>query len=150
MDTQKVNRWKKRLGVTALFLATVYAVITLTPWSIGICSEEVTFEAYSPDESYLARVYVRNCGATTGYLTHVNLRSRWIYFNTRWFGTIVQGQVFANACGSKTTLLWRDNSNLEIDYVSCRVPEEEKDPAFMKAETWGLIDIAYLERPPED
>ncbi len=126
-------------------MSVVYAVITLTPWSVGMCGEESTVGAYSPDGSYLARVYVRNCGATTGYLTHVNLRSKWSYFNNTWVGTVVQDQVFANACWSKIDLVWKDDSNLEISYIVCPATEHRKDHVIMKAEKWHGINITYLE-----
>lgn len=134
-----------RLGFITLVLAIVYAGSTLTPWSVGMCGEESVVEAYSPDGSYLARVYVRNCGATTGYLTHVNLRPKWSYFNNTWVGTIVQDQVFDNACLSKINLLWKDNSNLEIQYDACPLTKDRKDHAFMKSETWRGINITYSE-----
>ena len=146
---EAARRWMKRLGMIALVLAVSYAVIVLTPWSVGLCAEDAVSEASSPDDSHLARTYIRNCGATTGYLTHVNLRGGWSYFNTTWVGTIIQGQVFGNACWSDVNLIWRDNSNLEIEYERCVLEKDEGDPAFMKVETWEGITISYRELPPK-
>jgi len=112
-----------------------------------MCAEENIGEAYSPDGRYLARAYVRNCGATTGFLTHANLRSRWKWFNTEWVGTIKDGQVFANSCWSKVNFVWKDNSDLELQYAKCALPETGRDPAWMKESSWKGIHISYREVP---
>lgn len=36
-----------------------------------LCEHDVTVRAPSPDGEWLAAAYVRNCGATTGFTTHV-------------------------------------------------------------------------------
>jgi hypothetical protein len=38
------------------------------------CSDDIVTEARSPDGAVVATVYVRNCGATTYWATHVSLR----------------------------------------------------------------------------
>ena len=139
-------RW---LGAGVLILAVLYAGMVLTPWSIGMCGEEDAGEAYSPDGRYLAKVFIRDCGATTGWLTHVNLRRRWSYFNTTWAGTIPEGQVFSNDCWSKVNLVWKDSSNLEIQYEKCPPRSDGRDPAFRKDGTWKAINITYREMPRE-
>src|SRR5712671_6938922 len=107
-----------RFGKALIIVAALYAAVVLTPWSIGICGEDEGAKSFSPDGKHLAKVFIRNCGATTGWLTHVNLRSRWSYFNTNWMGTITQGQVFAGDCWNTIKLVWKDNSNLEIQHGS--------------------------------
>ena len=146
--TRKRMRW---FGVTVLVSATLYSVITLTPWSIGICGENDLGGIYSPDDKFFAKAFVRGCGATTGFLTHVNLRSRWRWFNPNWVGAIEDGQVFANSCWSKVNLVWKDNSNLEIQYWRCDLPNRNGDPAWMKESSWKGINISYREvSPPID
>ncbi|MDQ4122176.1 MAG: hypothetical protein M3209_12115 [Acidobacteriota bacterium] len=130
-----------------LLTSGLYIIIVSLPWSCGLCGEENIGEAYSTDGKYLARVYVRDCGATTGWLTHVNLRSSWGWFNPRWYGTITDGQVFANSCWSKVNLIWMDNSNLEIQYQKCDARSNGRDAAFMKESTWNGINISYRELP---
>ena len=135
------------LGIVALILSLLYALIVLTPWSIGMCGEENIGEAYSPDGSYLARAYVRNCGATTGFLTHANLRSRWSWFHTDWEGTVKDGQVFGNSCWSGVNFVWTGDSELEIQYEKCAPDEKGSDPAWIKEEAWKGVHITYREIP---
>lgn len=40
------------------------------------CSDDILSEAISPNEKRVAATFVRNCGATTGYVTHVAVRWR--------------------------------------------------------------------------
>src|SRR5947209_4613463 len=94
------------LGVIAIIATVSYAVIVLTPWSIGPCGEDDGAQSYSPNGKHLAKVFIRSCGATTGWLTHVNLRSRWGYFNPTWQGTIRHDEVFSISCWSKVNLVW--------------------------------------------
>ena len=89
------------LGVVASVATLTYAAIVLTPWSIGPCGEDDGMQSYSPDGKHLAKVFIRSCGATTGWLAHVNLRSRWGYFHPTWQGTIRQDEVFSISCWSK-------------------------------------------------
>jgi hypothetical protein len=142
-----ISKWSIRLGIAVFSVAIFFALIILTPWSVGICDEEVVAEANSPTEAHLARIYRRNCGATTGYLTHVNLRDRWNYFNPTWVGTIVQGQVFAIGCTSKVDLVWVDESNLNLRYESCSADDKERNPVFMKKPSVNGINILYDELP---
>ena len=108
-----------------------------------LCIEENKGELYSPNDKYLARIYERNCGATTGFVTHVNLRSLWDYFNTEWPGTITQGLVFSICCNTEVKLLWRNDSHLEIQYRSCKRPDESH--RIFKNEAWNNITISYVE-----
>lgn len=144
MTRQIVNRWLKGVGLLVLLIALAWAGIVLTPWSVGMCGEEPRGEAWSPDGRRLAGSFVRSCGATTGYVTHVNLRRRWSYFNTTWAGTIDQDEVFVNACLSEVKFTWNDSSNLEIEYKRC-YREDKRDPAIVKNEQWDGVTITYRE-----
>lgn len=79
---------------------TVIGLCVISSWqaACGMCGEEMIGESRSPEGSYVVRAYVRNCGATTGYVTHTNLRSRWSRFSTSWEGTVTVGEFFVNAC----------------------------------------------------
>jgi hypothetical protein len=112
-----------------------------------MCGEENIGEAYSPDRSYLARAYVRDCGATTGFVTHVNLRPWWRWFNTTFEGTITDGQVFGNSCWSKVNFVWKDNSHLEIQYQKCFGRTNNVEPPWMQESSWKGVNITYREVP---
>lgn len=112
-----------------------------------MCGEEQISEAFSPNGSYLARAYVRGCGATSSLITHANLRSCWSWFGTSFKGTIEDGEVFDNGCVSKVNFVWKDESSLEIQYEKCAPREGGKDPAWRKDSSWGEVKITYREMP---
>lgn len=41
-----------------------------------LCGEELIETVASPDGKYVAAILIRNCGATTDYVSHLNLRER--------------------------------------------------------------------------
>ncbi len=139
----------RNLGLAALMITCLYGVVTLTPWSSRLCSEENKGQSYSPDGSYLARVYERNCGATTGFLTHVNLRRKWSYFNTVWAGTIKHGQVFSIDCRADINLVWKGNNELEIQYRPRAKRGDDKSLILLRLENWEDIKIRYVEMSDE-
>lgn len=149
MSPEKLKSFGRKFAKTLLIGAALYIIIISLPWSCGLCGEDNIGQSYSPDGRHLARAYVRNCGATTDYLTHANLISRWRWFNTSWVGTITDGQVFANDCWSKVDFVWKDNANLEIRYERCAPRKDGKEAAFMKESSWEGINISYREMPSQ-
>jgi len=147
MLSHSTKKWIAKIGRLLGGLLVVYAVVVLTPWSLPICEEEVQSQSVSPDGKSVAKVFIRNCGATTGWLTHVNLRSHWLYFNTNWQGTITQGQVFSGSCWDTVKFAWKDNSNLEIQHEVCQRCNSGDDPRFVKQDSWNGIHITYRELP---
>jgi len=133
------------IGVAAIVVSACYAAIVLTPWSIGVCGEDNGPQSYSPDGKHLAKVFVRSCGATTGWRTHVNLRSRWSYFNPSWDGVVRQDEVFSIGCWKKLNLVWKDNANLEIQQPVCGRCYEGRDTATLEHNEWRGINITYRE-----
>jgi hypothetical protein len=139
------HKWSARIAVSLFVISVFYAAVTLTPWSVGLCDEDLVSESTSPGNQTVAKVFIRNCGATTGYLTHVNLKSTWSYFNTAWVGTISQGEVFGNGCERDVRLVWIDESNLEITYVRCPTIEGEEHLPYSKHGEWNGVTITYQE-----
>lgn len=135
------------LGVSAFVAVLSYAAIVLAPWSIGPCGEDDGMQSYSPDGKHLARVFVRSCGATTGWQTHVNLRSRWSYFNPSWEGIVRQDEVFSISCWKKLNLVWKDEGNLEIQHSVCERCNQGQDGATLEQNVWRGINISYHELP---
>ena len=143
---QKVrHKWAVRIAVSVFVISVFYAVIVLTPWSVGMCDEELVSESTSPSKQTVAKAFVRNCGATTGYITHVNLKSTWSYFNTTWVGTIRQGEVFGNACEQDVRLVWVEESNLEIEYVRCPAADGRENLPDPMYNEWKGVNITYRE-----
>lgn len=76
------------------------------------CSDEVSSEVISPDEKRIARVFVRNCGATTDYVTHVAISWR---SSERTNDDIV----FTLVGDNEVAVEWSDNRTLRISCKDC-------------------------------
>jgi hypothetical protein len=80
----------------------------------GDCDDTVVSEALRPDGPHRAVVYVRNCGATTAYATHVALHERGRFFDSE------SAIVFVGASGEpsrpRVSARWVDRNKLEVTY----------------------------------
>lgn len=105
-----------------------------------LCSEMVKDELVSPDGRVTAVLFERNCGATTNFLSHINLRSSSMKFKNTEFGTIDDGGVFA--CQGRPEILfkWVNSANLQIICKDC----SSKDPFLVKESRWQDITITYI------
>jgi hypothetical protein len=71
------NKWIKLLlwlvvglaGFLALALAGLYLLLM----SLDLCANEIHQEVYSPERTLKAVIFQRDCGATTGFSTHVSI-----------------------------------------------------------------------------
>lgn len=77
----------------------------------GVCSNEIVQEATAPDGRSKAVVYLRNCGATVDYTSHITILDGNHELGKR------RGNVW-QAGGSSAwdaiDIIWRDNSTLEV------------------------------------
>ena len=78
------------------------------------CDEANEAQVLSPDRRYIATVFVRSCGATTGYVTHVNLRKTTDVFLADRSGVITAGQVVSTDGVALATLKWLKDTELEV------------------------------------
>jgi hypothetical protein len=84
------------------FSITIGIAVSLIPifWILFLhfvpsCGEELRQEKQSPDGRYLAVSMERNCGATTRYVEHINLRAASGSFSSDFLaGTISESEVF--------------------------------------------------------
>ena len=109
-----------------LKIGAVILVLVLVSIGIGLalvvhfdplCGEELIVEKPSPDGQYVATLMSRNCGATTPYVAHINLRQanarlRRDFFN----GTINDGLVFISSKYSGERFCWSNQRQLDIGY----------------------------------
>ena len=69
---------RSRLGFLVSFVFLVLAAAGLTVIAVvhfhPICGEDLILEKASQDGRYVAVLMSRNCGATTPYVAHINLR----------------------------------------------------------------------------
>jgi hypothetical protein len=120
-----------RLKVTILFL------LALTVTGCNVCGEDSLVEVASPSNKYVATVYRRSCGATSGFLYHVNVRSSSRSFASDYRGVIEDGQIFLTREG-KISISWRNDQTLEVDCNGC-----PKDGKPTMENTWNDVSISY-------
>jgi hypothetical protein len=87
-----------------LFLGVLCAVSA----GCDTCGEDPIAEKRSPDGKYVAVVYRRGCGATTPFVTHVNLRLASESFSLGWDGAIRSGEVLSVKNQEPIDIVWGD------------------------------------------
>ena len=117
-------------------------VITLTLAAVllsgcSACGEDKLFETTSPGNKYVATVFRRGCGATTGFLYHVNVRSYTDSFFPDRKGAIISGQVFLTREG-KIDITWKDDKTLKVSCDGC-----PKDRKPTMENSWNDVHISY-------
>ena len=101
----------------------------------GPCAETLACSLRSPDGAYVASVFTRDCGATTAYVTHVNLRESDRSFGVDWKGVIADGCVLVRNQEAPIVLLWRGPRHL---IVRCSL-----DEVFERRTRWRDVSISY-------
>jgi hypothetical protein len=105
----------------------------------GTCENEVKSEVASPRREYVATVYERSCGATTGYSTQVNMRPAGAPFlgEPKLGGSVEDGVVFIADGQLLITVSWPDEERILVtgDMESVKVSRRDS--------TWKDIAISY-------
>jgi hypothetical protein len=71
-----------------------------------LCGEDVVADKASPDGKFVAVTFARNCGATTPFVTHVNLRAANERFNAGWDGTIRKSEILSVRNLEPVEIVW--------------------------------------------
>ena len=103
----------------------------------GACGENKLAEGTSPGNRYVATVFRRGCGATTGFLYHVNIRNSKDSFSSDHKGAIENGQIFLTREG-KISLSWKDDKTLQVSCNGC--PTDRKT---ITQSSWNDVTISY-------
>ena len=74
--------------------ATIVLLLCLILTGRNVCGEDRLSESISPGNRYVATVFRRSCGATSGFLYHVNVRESANSFSSDYTGVIEENQVF--------------------------------------------------------
>ena len=100
-----------------------------------LCKDTEEGLVASPNGRYVARLYVRDCGATTSPYTHVVLRSSGAHL----LGPNDNDFVFTVKYDPVIKIQWKDDSHLAISYSS--------DPhnVLLAKERWEGIEISSSE-----
>ncbi len=91
--------------------------LALTQLGCRVCGETIRTEVKSPDERYVATVFERNCGATTPYVTHVNLRESPEELRASSSGTVVDGEIYTVRGQPQLKLTWSSDSSISIETI---------------------------------
>jgi hypothetical protein len=122
------------LILAVVVLASIGISLALVAHLDPLCGEELIVEKLSPDGQYVATLMSRNCGATTPYVAHINLRQanselRRGFFN----GTVNDGLVFVSSKYSGERFCWSNQRQLDIGY-----PDSDGSQA---TKTWRDVTI---------
>src|SRR5687767_8643943 len=104
-------------------LAIILSVAGLVFAGCSMCGEDKLAEAISPGNTYVVTVFRRGCGATSGFLYHVNLRTSTGSFSPDTKGIIESGQIFITREG-KISVRWIDDKTLQVTCDDC--PKDHK------------------------
>src|SRR5437899_8310517 len=89
-----------------------------------LCGEETVLQKVSPDGKYVAALMTRNCGATTSYVAHINLRSTSTNFRLGFLdGTVKDGEVFTSSKYSGNRFCWSAPHKLSIGYPQAKTAQ---------------------------
>ena len=140
MLRQSQNRVALGVTLTVLVWGVVFVVTRLhgafhAMDSMSSCEESNQGQTLSPDRRYIATVFVRDCGATAKYVTHVNLRKATDVFMADGGGVIATGEVVTTEGVAVVKPRWVQNTELEVRLRG------EKPLVINVATTWNGVDI---------
>src|SRR5258707_13909409 len=118
-------------------MAIILFLAVLLPGGCGVCGEDKLSETSSPGKKYVATVFRRGCGATSGFLYHVNIRSSSGSFTADHRGAIEDGQIFLTREG-KLNVSWKDDMTLQVSCTGC-----PKDRKPTMETSWNDVSISY-------
>jgi hypothetical protein len=104
--------------------------------SISSCVESSEKQTASPRGEYIATLYQRNCGATTGFVTHINLRRASDAVRTEANGTISKDQILLANGSPVIKLHWLDDANLVLE-----VDQKDRPSVVSIKESWKSVYI---------
>ena len=118
-------------GIAALSVAA--SILGLPLLFTSRCKDQEVSEAASPDNRHIATVFTRNCGATTGFTTHVTVRPQ---------GTKLDED-------SPNLLMLEGRPTVRIKWNKANVLQIERPPErkliLEQIIIWGDLDIIYVD-----
>lgn len=109
--------------------------VTLNFIFSGMCGNQVVQEIASPDKKLKAVIFVRDCGATTAYATHVSVYPRNHKVASDDVGNIFWIDGGGPAESDHASVEWTSNRSLKIQYFEgCRHSET-------KVKQLSVVDI---------
>lgn len=114
----------------------IFLLVSAIPFivSCSLCEESDVKEMVSPDEKHVARVVVRNCGATADYSTIVSLKNN----TSDWLSSDNTTDVLVLKGDLQVEINWGDNEAVNIKCPLCI-----KDSVFKQESSWSGIKIIF-------
>jgi hypothetical protein len=96
------------------------------------CEDTIKSSSKSPGGKYIAAVYERNCGATTDFVTHVNLRMSSANFKGG------KNVVFVAKGKHQVSVEWENDGTLRVQCADC-----SESQIYAREKSWKNILITY-------
>lgn len=126
-----------RVGVLAICLALFACGDNFRGMdAMSSCGESSKRQVASSSGEYVATLFERNCGATTGYVTHVNLRLASDTYRPDEHGSITDGQVLGAKGTPSIEMHWTDGTELIL-----KISPEDRGSVISTQETWKKAHI---------
>jgi len=100
--------------------------------SLVACDDKIEAVSKSPNEKYLATLFVRNCGATTDYSSIVKINP------ASTSSTNDQDLVFIVRGDFDVRMIWQDDSSIRLSCEECKT-----DDIFKQDKSWRDVTISY-------
>ncbi len=114
----------------------LFGLMLLSCWGCDLCGDDLKQEVKSPQGGFVAAVFERNCGATTPYFTHLNLRESREKFKANSDGVIGEGEVYTVKGLAELKVTWLSETAILVETVG-------GDEVRGKDESWKGITISY-------
>ena len=111
-------------------------MLSLSNWGCELCVDELKVEFKSPEGRYVAAVFERNCGATTEYITHLNLREARGKFKADSNGVISEGEVCTIEGLAEIKVTWLSETLILIEMSGV-------EQVSAKEKSWKDVTISY-------
>ncbi|MEK3889338.1 hypothetical protein [Bacillus sp. FSL K6-3431] len=107
------RKWKNRLILIFITLLVLGAILTGGKIGLdflfgGMCENEIIQQSNSQSEKKTAYIFIRDCGATTGYSYHLSILNQNKELKNKSGNTFVSDQEFS--------IEWQSNKSLKIYY----------------------------------
>lgn len=116
-------------NITSLIRAIkVFLLVALLGCSFP-CSDQLILKKESPDGRHIAKVMIRDCGATANFATHISLASS----SASWSDVsiwVAEGRV-------PVEIVWHDNESVHVEHEAASIYKKEFE--------WGGIKFFYAE-----
>ena len=139
----------KKLLYVLLIITIIGAVYMYIVWGLDdMCENEIVEELQAPNKKFKAVIFIRDCGATTGYSTQVSILESSDQLGNHPGNTFILSDKIGNGLsfdkgGAKIKVMWSDDHSLKVYF--------DKETEFTRQiEELEEINIIYEQLVDED